>query len=597
MRSQPILSNRFPTATILPMSANKQLSLIFDQIADLMEIQGEDRFRVNSYRRAARTMKDLVEDVAVVAEEGRLTDIDGVGKGTAERIQQYLDTGKIDIHQELLAAVPEGLPALLDIPNMGPKKVALVWKELGVESVDDLKKAIESGKMAELPGLGATSVKKISDGLAFLEKSSERTPMGVAWAVADMMVEQVKALRGVKRVEVAGSLRRGVETIGDVDILCEAADGESVIEAFTEIGGVGSVLAKGKTKGSVLIDLEAGRQVQVDLRVVPAESFGAALQYFTGSKEHNIRVREIATKKKWKLNEYGLFDAKDKPLAGKTEKSIYDELGLPYMPPEMREDRGELEADGETIANLIDLKHIRGDLHMHTTASDGKCTAEVMAAAAKALGYDYIAICDHSKSSAIANGLSIERMEKQIETLRALNKKMKDFEILVGCECDILSDGSMDYPDEILAECDVVVASVHAGMGQSREQVTRRTIAAMENPYVTIIGHPTGRLINRREAMDLDIAEVVKAAVRTGTVLEINASWQRLDLKDVHARQARDAGVTLAIDTDSHHTEQLHQMRFGVQTARRAWAQKGDILNARTLAQLKKFVAKKRGGK
>lgn len=297
MRSQPILSNRFPTATILPMSANKQLSLIFDQIADLMEIQGEDRFRVNSYRRAARTMKDLVEDVAVVAEEGRLTDIDGVGKGTAERIQQYLDTGKIDIHQELLAAVPEGLPALLDIPNMGPKKVALVWKELGVESVDDLKKAIESGKMAELPGLGATSVKKISDGLAFLEKSSERTPMGVAWAVADMMVEQVKALRGVKRVEVAGSLRRGVETIGDVDILCEAADGESVIEAFTEIGGVGSVLAKGKTKGSVLIDLEAGRQVQVDLRVVPAESFGAALQYFTGSKEHNIRVREIATKK------------------------------------------------------------------------------------------------------------------------------------------------------------------------------------------------------------------------------------------------------------------------------------------------------------
>lgn len=267
------------------------------------------------------------------------------------------------------------------------------------------------------------------------------------------------------------------------------------------------------------------------------------------------------------------------------------------MPPEMREDRGELEADGETIANLIDLKHIRGDLHMHTTASDGKCTAEVMAAAAKALGYDYIAICDHSKSSAIANGLSIERMEKQIETLRALNKKMKDFEILVGCECDILSDGSMDYPDEILAECDVVVASVHAGMGQSREQVTRRTIAAMENPYVTIIGHPTGRLINRREAMDLDIAEVVKAAVRTGTVLEINASWQRLDLKDVHARQARDAGVTLAIDTDSHHTEQLHQMRFGVQTARRAWAQKGDILNARTLAQLKKFVAKKRGGK
>jgi DNA polymerase (family 10) len=480
---------------------------------------------------------------------------------------------------------------------MGPKKVALVWKELGVESIDDLKKAIASGKMAELPGLGATSVKKIADGLAFREKSSERTPMGVAWAVAELMVQHLKALRGVKRVEVAGSLRRGVETIGDIDILCEAADGEKIIKAFTEMGGVSSVQAAGKTKGSVLVDLEAGRQVQVDLRVVPAESFGAAWQYFTGSKEHNIRVREIATRKKWKLNEYGLFDAKDKQLAGKTEKSIYDKLGLPFMPPEMREDRGELEAGEKSIAGLIALEHIRGDLHMHTTASDGKCTAEEMAAAARELGYDYIAICDHSKSSAIANGLSIERMEKQIETLRALNKTLKDFEILVGCECDIHSDGTMDYPDAILAECDLVVASIHAGMGQSREQVTRRTIAAMENPYVTIIGHPTGRLLGRRDAMDLDVAAVVKAAVETGTVLEINASWQRLDLKDVHARQALDAGVTLAIDTDSHHTDQLLQMRFGVQTARRAWTQKEDVLNTRTLAQLKKFIARKRGGK
>jgi len=576
------------------MSVNKELARVFDQIADLMEIKGEDPFRINSYRRAARSLKDCPHDVAALAEAGRLQEIPGVGKGTAERINQYLKTGQIEVHHELLAAVPAGLPALLEIPNLGPKKVALVWKQLGVQNVADLKRVIESGEMAELPGLGETSVKKIADGLAFLEKSSGRTPMGVAWPIAAEMTRWLAGLKGVRKVEVAGSLRRGAETIGDVDILCQADDGAAVIAAFTGLELAQQVLAAGSTKGSILVRLEEGRQLQVDLRVVPAESFGAALQYFTGSKEHNVRLREIAVKKKWKLNEYGLFDAKDKQLAGRDEQSIYARLGVPFVPPELREDRGELDIDQQRLADLLSPADIRGDLHVHTTASDGRSTAEEMAAAAARLGYAYLAICDHSKSSTIANGLSIERMEKQIEYLRNLNKKLKDIEILVGCECDILADGKLDYPDEILAACDVVVASVHSGLGQDRRQVTARTIKAMENPYVTIIGHPTGRLLGKREAMDLDMAEVVKAAAATRTILEINASWQRLDLQDVHARQALEAGVLLCVNTDAHHTDQLDQMRFGVMTARRAWAAKREVLNTQTLARLLKTLGRKR---
>lgn len=576
------------------MTVNKELARVFEQIADLMEIKGEDAFRINSYRRAARAIKDLTEDIAAVAEQGRLQEIAGVGKGTAERITQYLTDGKIAVHEELLAAVPAGLPALLEIPGLGPKKVALVWKELGVETVADLKRVIESGEMARLPGLGETSVKRIAEGLAFLEKSAGRTPMGPAWAVAEVVIAELSKLAGVRRIEVAGSLRRGAETIGDVDIVCQADDGAKTVKAFTELDGVETVLAAGKTKGTVLVGLGDGRQLQVDLRVVPAESFGAALQYFTGSKAHNVRLREIAVKKKWRLNEYGLFDAKEKQLAGREEQGVYAKLGVAFVPPELREDRGELDLDADRLAGLVEFKDIRGDLHVHTTASDGRSTLEQMAAAAARRGYAYLGICDHSKSSAIANGLSIERMERQIEEIRRVNRKLKNIELLVGCECDILAGGKLDYPDELLAECDVVVASIHSGMGQDRAKVTARTIAAMENRYVTLIGHPTGRLLGKREAMDLDMTTVIEAAAATGTMLELNASWQRLDLKDIHARQALEAGVMLSIDTDAHDTEQLDQMRFGVQTARRAWAARTSILNTQTLARLRKALARKR---
>jgi DNA polymerase (family 10) len=580
---------------------NAEVSRVFDRIADLLEIDGADGFRVNSYRRAARTLKDAVQDVAELARGGRLTELPGIGKGTAERIQQYLTTGHVDLLDELEGKFPKGLPALLEVPGLGPKKVALVYQELNVKSLDDLKKAIASGAMEKLPGLGAASVKKIAEGLAFLESSGGRTPLGVALPIAEEFVRMVCELPGVKRAQYTGSVRRGAETIGDIDILCDAADGESVVKRFTTLPHVRRVLASGATKGSITVALDEQREVQIDLRVVPGDSYGAALQYFTGSKEHNVRVRERAVARKWKLNEYGLFDG-DRQLAGKKEEDIYKKLGLPWIPPELREDRGELDESSPVYKGgprgvfdeLVTLDDIRGDLHMHTTASDGKCSIEEMAAAAKALGYEYIAICDHSKSSTIANGLSIERMVEHMAKIRAVVMKTKGIAILVGCECDILPDGSMDYPDDLLAQCDWVVASIHSAQGSTKHTPTERTLAAIANRYVCAIGHPTGRLINRRAPMDLDLSAIATAAAKTGTLLEVNASWQRLDLKDLHVRLALEAGVTLVVDTDAHHTDQLLQMRLGVLTARRGGATRKQVANCGTFPGLRKLIERKR---
>jgi len=578
----------------MPAADNKRLSALFDEIADLLEITGEQSFRVNSYRRAARAFKDLTRDITELAASGALAEVPGIGKGTLEKVQQFLATGKVDLHDELKAQVPAGLPALLQIPGLGPKKVALFWKEHGVEDVPGLQKLLGEFKTGAKPlpkGLGEKTIDQILGGIEFAEKSTGRTPLGMAAPLADELLAAVRAIPGVKHAEAAGSLRRGCETIGDIDILCEAADGSAVVQAFAALPQVKKVLARGDTKGSVLVPRADGVEIQVDLRVVPAESFGAALQYFTGSKEHNVRLRERAVKKKWKLNEWGLFDG-DTQIAGKTEASIYKKLGLPTIAPEMREDRGEFDADAKL--KLIERGDIRGDLHMHTTASDGIVEASSMAKAAHALGYEYIAITDHSRSSAIANGLSIDRMWRQIEKLRELNKNHDTVSILVGCECDILADGKLDYPDQILAACDIVVASIHSGMKQDRKKITHRLLTAMENPYVTIMGHPTARLINKREPMDLDMEAVIAQAARTHTALEINSSWQRLDLCDRHARMAKDAGVKLAIDTDAHAPAQLEQMKYGIATARRAWLTADDVINTQPLFVLRKWIAKKR---
>ncbi len=571
---------------------NQELARIFDEIADLMEITGGDPFRINSYRRAARTIEEWTEDLAAVAERNELQKIPGIGKGTAERIHQYLDEGHITLHQELLAQVPPRLPQLLKIPGLGPKKVRALYQELGIKNVDQLRAAIEAGKVEKLAGFGQKSAQKILEGMDFLARSAGRTPLGLAWLIAHSLRDTIAGFKGVKRVEIAGSLRRGCETIGDIDLLCEADDGEATVKAFTALPEVNQVLAAGDTKGSILVTNPRGGDIQVDLRVVPHESFGAAWQYFTGSKQHNIRLRELAVKKDWRLNEYGLFDG-DKSLAGAREEDIYRKLGFQPMPPEVREDRGEIEAKGK-LPDLVTLDDVRGDLHVHTTDSDGRNSIEELAEAARQRGYSYLAITNHSKSSVIANGLSTERLLEHVEEIRNVNKKLKGITLLAGVECDILSDGSLDYPDKVLAQLDYVVASIHAGMQQNRDRVTKRSLAALENPYVCALGHPSGRLIGARDAMDLDWEKIIETAARCGTALELNCSWQRLDLKDVHVRAAIDAGCRIVIATDSHDIQQLDQMHFGIQTARRGWAIKKHVLNTLTAAELKKWIKAKR---
>ncbi len=576
--------------------SNAELARIFDRIADLLEISGQDRFRINSYRRVARTINDLTEDAAELAQQRRLAELPGVGKGTVAKIEEYLSSGKIALLEELEAKLPPGLPDLLRIPGMGPKTVALAHNELGVASIDDLKAAVDDGRLAELPGLGKKSVEKIAAGIEFLAASGGRTRLGVALPIAEDLLEQVREIDGVQAASLAGSIRRGAETIGDVDILCQGENGKTIIQHFVNFPQVTRVLASGETKGSVTVVTRDGNELQIDLRVVPAGSFGAALQYFTGSKEHNVRLRELAVKKKLRLNEYGLFNG-ETVLAGAREEDIYAGLGLPCPPPELREDRGEFDPE-LARRKLLTLDDLRGDLHVHTVASDGADTIEEMAGAARRRGYKYIAICDHSKSSTIANGLSIARQLQHLKDVRAANRRVKGVEILAGTECDILPDGSLDYPDEVLAQCDFVVASIHSGMRtrQGKPTPTERTLAAIANPQVTAIGHPTGRMINERPPMDIDIARIAEAAAANHTALELNASWQRLDLKDTHLRQAVDAGVKLIIVTDAHSTAGLDQMRYGVLTARRGGVTPADVLNTRPLAALKKWFAKKRDG-
>jgi len=572
--------------------ANTELVQAFERIADLLEITGADRFRINSYRRAARTIKDTTEDLAILMEEGRLGELAGIGKSTIAKIEQFLNDGRIDLLVELSEKLPPGLPDLLEVPSLGPKKVALLYQELKIGSLADLKDAVAAGRLAELPGFGKTSAQRVADGIALLEASAGRTPLGIAVPAAQALAEGVASVQEVSQVSVAGSLRRGAETVGDIDLVCASDAGQEVVQAFVSLPQVKRVLGSGTTKGSVTVAAPRGGELRAQLRVVPAESYGAALQYFTGSKEHNVRLRELAGRKKWKLNEWGLFSGEER-IAGPDEAEIYRKLGLPWIPPELREDRSEF-AVGFDPSGLVTREHLRGDLHMHTVASDGRNTIEEMARAAKDLGYEYIAITDHSRSSAIANGLSAERLEQHITDVRAAGSRIRGITLLAGTECDILASGSLDYPDSLLAECDFVVASVHSAMLGGRTPPTKRTLMAMENRYVTAIGHPTGRLLNQRAPMDLDMTAVVAAAAETGTALEINASWQRLDLKDLHIRQALEAGAMLTISTDAHSTDGLSLIHFGVTTARRGACPPDRVINTRPLAELREWIGRKR---
>jgi len=575
---------------------NAAISALFDQMADIMEILGEDRFRINSYRKVARIIGEMPTDVEDLLASGQLAKVPGIGKSSLAKIEEFIKTDKISAHQELLKKIPQELLELLNIPGMGPKGAKAVHEQLKVTSIDELKAAIEDGSLARLAGFGDKKAAAIARGIAFLEKSTGRIRLDLATEASHMVMRFLHDVAGTKKIQTTGSLRRCAETIGDVDILVAARKGKSsgreggqIIQAFTRADFVQEVLASGPTKGSAIIQTPSV-DVHVDVRVVPRESFGAAAQYFTGSKEHNVRLREIAVKKKLKLNEYGLFKG-DKMVAGPTEEEIYQKLGLDYIEPLLREDRGEVEAArSHSLPELIGADDILCDFHMHTNASDGNCDIIELAEAAKDLGYEYICITDHSKSSAIANGLSAKQLAKQIKEIRKINKKVKGITILAGSEVDILADGSLDFDDKLLAELDFVIASVHSGLASPRQKVTMRTLKAMDNPYVNCIGHPTGRLIGQREAMDLDIAAVINHAAQTHTALEVNANPWRLDLKDIHCRMAVEAGVKLAIGTDAHSTNGLRLMAYGVATAGRGWATKSDVLNTLSLAKLKSWI-------
>jgi DNA polymerase (family 10) len=572
---------------------NAILSELFDQMADIMEILGEDRFRINTYRKVARIISDMPTDVETFLATGKLAEIPGIGKSSLAKIEQFVKNGTITAYQELLKKIPQTLLELLNIPGMGPKGVKAVYENLNVKTIKELKDAIQNGSVAELPGFGEKKAAVIAKGINFLEKSTGRIRLDQAMDAADMVTAFLEEQPGIEKIQQAGSLRRRAETIGDVDILVAAKKGEPIIQAFTDAKFVQEILASGPTKGSAIIRTE-DTDVHVDVRVVPSKSFGAAAQYFTGSKQHNVRLREIAVKAKMKLNEYGLFKG-DKMVSGADEEEIYKKLGLDYIDPLLREDRGEVKAAKEhSLPELIRLKDIKGDFHMHTKASDGNCSISELAEAARDLGYKFICITDHSKSSAIANGLSAKQLAQQIKEIHKLNDKLKGITIFAGSEVDILANGSLDFDNKLLADLDFVIASIHSGMSSPREKVTSRTLKAMDNPYVNCVAHPTGRLIGEREAMDIDIAAVIKYAAQTHTALEINANPYRLDLKDVHCKMAIEEGVKLAIGTDAHSVGSLGLMNFGVATAGRGWATKNDALNTLTPAKIKAFVKAKR---
>ncbi|MCA9284438.1 MAG: DNA polymerase/3'-5' exonuclease PolX [Phycisphaerales bacterium] len=581
------------------MSSNAELARLFTEMAAVMELTGENPFRIRATEKVARTLEDLTLDVSTLVDEPkRLVAIEGIGEGSAQRIVEFLRTGRIAEHDELLAKVPKGLLAVLGVPGLGPKTVKLLWEKGGVTDLASLKEALDSGTIEKLPRMGEKTVQNIRESLDFMSKSSSRMRLGEAMPLAEEIVAHLSASANVERVDFAGSLRRGRETIGDIDILASAKRPSAASKAFTSMGDVQKVLASGETKSSVR--LKSG--VQVDLRLVDDEAFGAALLYFTGSKEHNVALRELAVRKGYRLNEYGLFPDDDdpsppqsrgvRPVAAAKEEDIYRKLGLPWCPPEMREDRGELAL--KKIPKLIELDDIKCELHAHTTASDGRLSIEELAAEAKRRGFHTIAVTDHSRSSVQANGLSPERLREHIEEIRRVAARTKGIAILAGSEVDIHADGSLDYDDDLLAELDIVVASPHASLRQEPAKATDRLVRAVKHPLVHILGHPTGRLINAREGLHPDMDKVIAAAVASNTALEINANYLRLDLRDHHVRSAVDAGALVAINTDAHSTDHFDFLRYGVMTARRGWLTGERCVNAWSSTRLREWLESKR---
>ena len=570
---------------------NQEIAKIFSEMADLLEIKGENPFRIRAYQRAALNIEGVSENIEDISHE-ELLEIPGIGQDLAGKIEEYLKTGKVQAHEKLKQEIPEGLLTLLSVPGLGPKTAHLLHEKLKIENLDDLEKLASEHKLKDLPGIKEKTEENILKGIEMLKRGRERQPLGRVLPIANDILKSLREKAPASKIDVAGSIRRWKDTIKDIDILATSEKPGEVMRMFVHLPYVKEILLQGPTKSSVITH----EGIQVDLRVVEKASYGAALAYFTGGKAHNIRLREMAVKKGLKINEYGIFRESDnKKLGGEKEEDVYRILGLPYVPPELREDQGEIEAalDGK-LPDLVTLDDIKGDLHVHSKWSDGSHSFEQLVEAAKESGYSYFALTDHSKGLAIARGLTDERLMEQKKEITALNKKLKGFRILHGTEVDIKNDGSLDLPDSTLKELDIVVASVHSGFKQSKEQITSRMVSAMRNPYVSIIAHPTGRLIGEREAYDVDMDRLLKAAKATGTALEINAYPLRLDLSDIYVKRAKEMGIPIVISTDTHVLSQFNYMNYGVSIARRGWLEKDDVLNTLEADKLLKKLRTKR---
>jgi DNA polymerase (family X) len=552
-------------------------------MASLLEARDESVFRIRAYQRGAQTLETLTEDVAAVAARGGLTALPAIGRDLAARIEEYLATGRIAQLETLRADLPAGFLALLEIRGLGPRTARALWEQLGVDSVERLEALCRSKQIIGVAGIRDKTCENILKGIEHWKLGRARTRLSTARATAEQVAEALRAHGGVEQLEIAGSLRRMRDTVKDIDLLVTSTEPDRVIRTFTTLPSVAEILAQGPTKATV----RHQDGLAIDLRVVEPAAFGAALQYFTGSKDHNVRVREMASRRGLRISEYGVFDeATGARVAGATEEEVYATVGLPWIPPELRENQGEIEAAREgRLPSLVTAADIRGDLHDHTDWSDGHHSLERLVAAAEARGYEYIVVSDHSRSLTIAGGLGIEELRAQRAAIRGLQPRFR-VRILAGTECDILADGSLDFPDEVLAELDVVLAAVHSRFKQSRAEMTARIVRALGNPWMNVLVHPTGRLIGSREPYDVDLEAVLAAAREHGKAVEINASPDRLDLNDVHARRAAALGVPVAVSTDTHYLREMDNLALGLGVARRAWLEAGQVLNARPLGDL-----------
>lgn len=571
---------------------NKEIAGLLYEIAKLLDLKNENPFRVRSYEKAAQNIENLSEDVEKIIHENKLHNIPGIGKGIAQKIEEYFSKGKLEYYENLKKEFPEGLLKITSVPGIGSKTTKILYEKLGIKNINDLEIAVKSGKIRNIPHLGEKTEQNILRGIRLLHKEGKRILLSTGISLAKSILDELGKNAKIVKISPAGSLRRKKETIKDIDILCTSEKPQEVMKIFINLPQCKQILAHGETKSSIIIE----GNIQVDLRVVEPDSYGAALQYFTGSKSHNIELRELANKKGYKINEYGLFEIKsDRKIAGRREKEIYEKLGLEWIPPELRESKGEIElAKIYNLPRLVEYSQIKGDLHIHSKWSDGTGSIEDIVKKAKHMGLKWIALCDHSQSLKIAHGMSPSEILRKIKVVKEFNKKSKDFKILCGTEVDILSDGSLDYKQELLEKLDFVLIAIHTGFKQEKDRMTYRITKAMENKYVHMFAHPTGRLLGKREPYMVDMDKIIEKASQTHTFLEINAYPERLDLSDIYCYKAKEKGILMGIGTDTHILDQMEYLPLGVSVARRGWLEPKNILNTLDYEELMKLLKRKR---